>query len=109
MGSVEEEVPVRTHMKLCSVIATLAFAACSDPSSRDDSRLTQQEQDQCTFTQGYWENHPAAWPVDSLVLGDHEYTQAELLQILDQPVAGNGLIALAHQLIAAKPLRRPTR
>lgn len=56
----------------------------------------------CTFTQGYWKNHPGAWPVGSLMLGTVSYTQAEMLTIYAQPVAGNGLIQLAHQLIAAK-------
>jgi cysteine-rich repeat protein len=58
--------------------------------------------DQCVFTQGYWKNHPDAWPVTSLQLGTVTYTQAELLAIFDTPVRGNGLISLAHQLIAAK-------
>ena len=30
------------------------------------------------------------------------YTQAQLLMILEQPVEGNGMVSLAHQLIAAK-------
>jgi hypothetical protein len=30
------------------------------------------------------------------------YSQAELLRILNQPVKGNGLVSLAHQLIDAK-------
>jgi hypothetical protein len=53
-------------------------------------------------TQGFWKNHPEVWCVTSLSLGDVEYTQPELLSIFDQPVQGNGLVALAHQLIAAK-------
>jgi hypothetical protein len=56
----------------------------------------------CTYTQGYWKNHAAAWPVLSLTLGSVVYTQQQLLSILGQPVRGNGLISLAHQLIAAK-------
>src|SRR6185436_1078878 len=57
----------------------------------------------CTYTVGYWKNHPEAWaPVTGLTLGSVFYTNAQLLQILNQPVAGNGLISLAHQLIAAK-------
>lgn len=55
----------------------------------------------CTLTQGYWKNH-SNWPVNSLTLGTVSYTKAKLLSILKQPVAGNGLISLAHQLIAAK-------
>jgi hypothetical protein len=60
----------------------------------------------CTYTQGYWKNHEEDWSVTSLVLGScipsRTYTQAELLTIFNRPAAGNGLISLAHQLIAAK-------
>ena len=56
----------------------------------------------CTFTQGFWKNHEDDWPVNSLILGTVNYTKAELLSILGQPVVGNGLISLAHQLIATK-------
>ena len=38
-----------------------------------------------------------------LSLGNRVYSATELLSILQQnPVAGNGLIALAHQLVSAK-------
>ena len=56
----------------------------------------------CTLTQGYWKNHPNAWPVTTLTLGTVSYSQSQLLQILNRPVRGNGLVSLAHQLIAAK-------
>lgn len=66
----------------------------------------------CTYTQGYWKNHGPVgcasggneneWPVDSLKLGDTTYTDAELCSIFKTAVGGNGLIALAHQLIAAE-------
>lgn len=56
----------------------------------------------CTFTQGFWKNHPEAWPVSSLTLGSVSYTDVQLGAIFDEPVSGNGLISLAHQLIAAK-------
>jgi len=56
----------------------------------------------CTYTQGYWKNHPEAWPVASLTLGTVNYTAAELLAIFNQPAGGNKLVILAHQLIAAK-------
>jgi len=54
----------------------------------------------CTYTQGFWKTHPEAWDGISLTLGTVLYTQAELLAILNQPAQGNGLIILAHQLIA---------
>ncbi|KAA9333316.1 hypothetical protein F0P96_10110 [Hymenobacter busanensis] len=56
----------------------------------------------CTYTQGYWKNHPNAWPVQSLTLGGISYSKAQLITIFQTPVRGNGLLALAHQLIAAK-------
>jgi hypothetical protein len=64
----------------------------------------------CTYTQGYWKTHgpiPTGnnsneWPVTSLTLGNVSYTDLELQAIFDTPAGGNGLISLAHQLIAAK-------
>jgi hypothetical protein len=56
----------------------------------------------CTQSQGYWKNHLAAWPVSELTLGTVTYSAAELVDILGASVNGNGLISLAHQLIAAK-------
>lgn len=66
----------------------------------------------CTYTQGYWKTHGPVgcatgnnsneWPVSSLVLGTVNYSSAQLCSIFKQSVGGNGLISLAHQLIAAK-------
>ena len=56
----------------------------------------------CVFGFGYWKNHPQAWPVTELQLGNVTYTQDELLSIMHEPVRGNGLISLAHHLITAK-------
>jgi len=63
---------------------------------------TTTESTNCTYTVGYWKTHPEEWPVNGLVLGSVAYTNAELLSILMQPVEGNGLVSLAHQLIAAE-------
>jgi hypothetical protein len=40
--------------------------------------------------------------VSQVQLGSNVYDQEQLLSILHQPVRGNGLVLLAHQLIAAK-------
>jgi hypothetical protein len=64
----------------------------------------------CTYTQGYWKSHGPIplgnnsneWPVAELTLGTVNYTDLQLLSILNTPASGNGLIAMAHQLIAAK-------
>jgi hypothetical protein len=80
----------------------------------------------CTFTQGYWKTRgptntdstvgvicdctsggnsnvwPAAVMTNGLVLGTVPYTAFQLCSIFNTPAGGNGLISLAHQLIAAK-------
>ena len=64
----------------------------------------------CTVTARYWRDHGPVptranayeWGVDSLTLGTVTYSSLDLQAILETPAEGNGLIALAHQLIAAK-------
>lgn len=76
----------------------------SSPYSPTSSAATKPHDDQhdCVHTQGYWKNHPGAWPVSVVRLGSIVYTKTQALQIFNLPAAGNGLISLAHQLIAAK-------
>jgi len=91
---------------LFALLLTVPFASCGTAGSTGEVESAlgggAGGGEACGFTQGYWKNHPAAWPVSSLKLGSVEYSKAELLAIFGQPVAGNGLISLAHQLIAAK-------
>lgn len=70
----------------------------------------------CTYGQGYWKTHGPkscrkgnnmnTWPVDSLTLGTVTYDAAQLCAILNRSPGGkggtNGLVSLAHQLIAVK-------
>jgi len=57
----------------------------------------------CTVTQGFWKRHAANWSrVQSLKLGNVAYTNPQLESILLTPARGNGLIALAHELITAR-------
>lgn len=68
----------------------------------------------CTYTQGFWKTHGPVptgsndymWPQsvkdNGLMLGTVNYSADQLLQIFNRSAAGNGLVALAHQLIAAK-------
>jgi len=67
-----------------------------------------EEQFGCTVTQDSWlESGPTGagedlWPGDGLTLGNVFYTELQIESILATPAGGNGLIALAHQLITAK-------
>lgn len=54
----------------------------------------------CTYTIGYWKNHPEDWPTtNSLSI----YTGEEAMQLLwEKPKGGNAYIILAHQYIGAE-------
>jgi hypothetical protein len=53
----------------------------------------------CTYTQGYWKNHPEDWPTDTLSI----FTDDEAMDILrTPPKKGNAYLILAHQYIAAE-------
>jgi hypothetical protein len=77
----------------------------------------------CTYTQGYWKNHgggdclnaapdatdlwPASVQANGLILGTVTYTEDQLCSIFNTSQAtpgapSNGLVGLAHQLIAAE-------
>ena len=90
-----------TSYVLCAY-AIGAGGGSASPLSVTLAQTTTTQGSNCSYTQGYWKNHASAWPVSSLTLGTVSYTKAQLLQILGQSVGGNGLISLAHQLIAAK-------
>jgi len=92
-----------THLQATGSMTTVEFqgrnvrnADFIDDVSVTDSVIV------CPLGQGYWKNHPDAWPVTQLQLGNQVYDQEQLLSILHQPVRGNGLVLLAHQEIAAK-------
>jgi cysteine-rich repeat protein len=93
----------RMRELICGAVflATISLSGCLLP---EDYGSTQSPiaNDDCTLTQGYWKNHPKAWPVQELKLGSVTYTKAQALTVFGQPVNGNGLVSLAHQLMASK-------
>jgi hypothetical protein len=38
-----------------------------------------------TGTPGYWKNHPEAWPVNSITIGEDTYTKAQAIALIDMP------------------------
>ena len=56
----------------------------------------------CTYTMGYWMNHPEAWPVEEIEIGGVTHTKEDAIIILETPPEGDATYILAHQLIAAK-------
>lgn len=51
---------------------------------------------------GYWKNHPEAWPMDKIEIGNINYTKEEALTILMGANAKDATRMLAAQLIATK-------
>ncbi len=87
-------------------LATLFATACTLAlapvrAGAVDSPLRGGGQD-CTYTVGYWKTHPGAWALSTVTLGSVTYTTSQLDLVLAQPVQGNGLVSLSHQLVAAK-------
>ena len=56
----------------------------------------------CPRSMGYWKNHPEAWPVEEIKIGNVTYTKEEALDILWGANARDATKMLAAQLIAAK-------
>ena len=82
-----------------------ANASGNDPQSASSATVfatTDPGGNDCLFTQGFWKNHTGLWPIVSMQLGTVTYSAAELLSIFNTPAQGNGLVFLAHQLIATK-------
>jgi hypothetical protein len=84
------------------LVAGPVLASSSSPDDVLSPSSDQPGTAQCTYAQGYWKNHPQAWPVASLTLGNTNYSQAELLTIFNTPPRGDATYILAHHLIAAK-------
>jgi len=55
-----------------------------------------------TGTIGYWKNHPDAWPVSTIQVGNVTYTKQQAIDIMKTPTKGDKTFNLAEQLIAAK-------
>jgi len=97
------------NLLFASLLAAPLAGCTLDTSTSDLDRASEGNQEYegvaeggCAFTQSYWRRHPDAWPVDSMTLGATTYTKAQLLEILGRSARVNGLVELAHQLIAAK-------
>lgn len=81
--------PTATHVP--PTTTTTAVSSTATPESQG-----------CVYGLGYWRNHPGAWPVQALTLGKETYTQAELLDLLNELNGGDASLILAQQLIAAE-------
>jgi len=91
--------PTATSTPAPTATKTPAPTATRTPAPTPTSTPTGKD---CTYTQGYWKNHPSAWPVTSLSIGGVVYSQSQLMAIFNTSPRGDATYILAHQLIAAK-------
>jgi hypothetical protein len=59
------------------------------------------EMEGCTYTQGYWKNHPSAWPAGYSPNATFFSSGKTWLQVLETPPQGDEYYILARQYIAA--------
>ena len=52
-------------------------------------------------TPGYWKNHPDAWPVDAITIGDQTYTRAQAIQIMKNATRKNMWTLMFAHVVAA--------
>jgi len=55
-----------------------------------------------TGTPGYWKNHPEAWPVALITIGEMTYTKAEAIALMNMPEKGDKTHTMFRALVAAK-------
>jgi len=68
----------------------------------DSDKTTVKTKGICPRSKGYWKNHPEAWPVEEVEIGNVTYTKEEALTVLREANAKDATRMLAAQLIAAK-------
>ena len=56
----------------------------------------------CTYTTGYWKNHPEAWPVEEITIGGLTFAKEVAITFLETPPGDDATYILARQLIPAK-------
>ena len=55
-----------------------------------------------TGTPGYWMNHPAAWPVESIVIGGVTYSKTKAIELIKAPTKTDKTYTMFQALAAAK-------
>lgn len=76
----------------CPKTAELITPVCSVPP----------EEQPGTGTPGYWKNHPDAWPVEEITIGDITYDKYTAIGLMQTPVKGDKTLTLFKALVSAK-------
>lgn len=57
---------------------------------------------QGTGSPGYWMNHPDAWPVDEIDIGEDTFSRDEAIEWMKKPVKGDKTLTLFPAFVAAR-------
>lgn len=82
-------------LKLAGSGGLAELSYCPD---EPDGEEEEEEDEGCTLTQGFWKNHPQAWPLPT----DTELCGKTWLENLKTPVGGDTFYNVSHQYIAAR-------
>ena len=93
---------VRTSTATPTPTRTLTTPTATASATRTRTPTATVAPNQCPSGQGFWKEHPEAWPATVLSLGSQSYGRDELLSILNAPSEEDATLILARQLIAAK-------
>lgn len=52
-------------------------------------------------SQGYWKNHPEAWPVSKIYIGGYWFTREEAIKLMQTPVKGDKRYTMFQAVVAA--------
>ncbi len=55
-----------------------------------------------TGTPGYWKNHPAAWPVNNVIIGGKGYTKENAIKIMKTSGNGDKCFTMFNALVSAR-------
>lgn len=53
-------------------------------------------------TPGYWKNHPDAWPVDQITIGNQAYTRAQAIEIMNKATRKNMWALMFAHVVSAE-------
>ena len=95
-------VPLRTTGLPRLVPMDPADAAGDAEAGTDDPQELGPDDDGCTRPRGWWLTHPERWADVELTLGDRDYGQAALIELMAAPPGEDASLWLAAQLVAAE-------
>ena len=105
---------MKTKLTLVLSILLLIFGLIS--CEKESTQIQPADQDEVvnlknialgTGTIGYWKNHPEAWPIDEIEIGEITYSKEAAIEVMKtkkgkNPVKGDKTYDMFNQMVAAR-------